>query len=554
MKNTAENLRSSKHKLTIFGCLFTAVVLIGAAVITACAVNLKSTKAAEDPAVSLVILGGATPEYTGEPQKVVTSLPAGMRYAISTEYVDPTTIDAGKIVPAGYTALDYLKGSNSEYIETGFSTTTGMVVKYAATWYDRGSSRHSEVVVGSDNNCGYLSYGKTWKLGSKSKTLSGSYPSAYDTKYSVKFSTVSNNVYLEVDGNRIITDTSAISTSGSVYLFTGSPSGTFNTKADLYYATIWDSAGKLVRDFVPVRQDSSGTLGMYDVYNDKFYTPSWSGRFTAAGDVVNSELKNLNLEWLDSVDDPRNEKVLEANTKYYVYYYTPNSDTTEVTSMAVEEIDVKCINHDYGEWQVTSPESCTDTGEQYHTCQKCGHTETAEIPATEHNFSVASFDKETGITTLVCSVCSTVSDITYECTDREHGHDFIDSTIDPDCEEIGYTKHACVNCQYSYNDNYLPATGHSYGEWKTIEEPSINSAGVQQRTCEHCGATQNRTLGALSGTTSGGKDNTAPLLWGIIIGVLAVLAGCGGLAWLLLVVFNPKRQKKTKVAAAWSKW
>lgn len=196
---------------------------------------------------------------------------------------------------------------------------------------------------------------------------------------------------------------------------------------------------------------------------------------------------------------------------------------------------------------MTTDPTCTQTGERQRVCSGCGHVDKEIIPAKGHDFAVESFDKQTGITTMVCSVCATKSDITYPCTDKEHGHIFLaenDKVVLPKCEENGYTIHICENCQYTYQNNFTPATGHTFGEWKTIEEASINAAGVQQRTC-HCGATQNRPLAGLSGTIGNGgdKDNSAPLMWGIIIGVIAVLAGCGGLAWMLLAVFKQHKPK-----------
>lgn len=88
--------------------------------ITACAVNIKPSKAADEPTATPTILGGTTPEYTGTAQRIVTDLPAGMRYYITQEQIDPATIDAGKIVPKGYTALDFIEGTGTQFIDTQY--------------------------------------------------------------------------------------------------------------------------------------------------------------------------------------------------------------------------------------------------------------------------------------------------------------------------------------------------------------------------------------------------------------------------------------------------
>ena len=531
----------------------TAVILIGVAVITACAVNLKPTKAAEEPTATPTILGGAPAEYTGVAQKIVTDLPAGMRYAISTEYIDPATIDAGKIVPAGYTALDYLQGTGTQWIDTGFSTDTGMVARYAAVWSKDNSGSDCVVgAAGNGNNYGLLrpDYSTEdscrWELGFANRTIiERMYGNGVDKKYTVQFSTVSENVYLDVDNNRVITDTDVVTYNAStnINLFTSRFDDSVGSacSAWLYYAIIWSSDGELVRDFVPVRRDD-GKLGMYDVYNNKFYENNGTGEFIA-GEAVNTAAKNL--VWADNVNDPNNQKVLAANTKYYVYYYTPNSDTTTVSAMSVKEIDVQCNTHVYGEWQTKTAAGCTTDGVRQRVCQGCEHVDSEVIPAIGHTYT-QSFDQTTGNTTFTCIRCD--HSYSYACTDKENGHSFIDDTPTPaECEAMGYTTHRCTTCQYSYRDTYIPALGHKYGAWTTIEPATTDAAGVQKRICDQCGAEQTRSIAPLAGTTTnGGKDNSAPLLWGIIIGIIAVLAGCGGLAWLLLAVFKPKKEKNTE--------
>ena len=545
------------------------MILIGVAVIIACAVNIKPSKAADEPTATPTILGGAVAEYTGQSQKIVTDLPDGMRYYITTEQIDPTTIDAGKIVPVGYTALDYLQGTGTQYIDTEFVTNTGMVTKYAAlyqaTEQERGS--FTATVVGVGTSTGYRSvfypHSVTdnqlrWELwhhvDQSNYANTYYYGNTLEQKYSIEFSTVNSHIYADINGDRLVSAHTSHPyqignfDSGKVWLYTSSPEFPA-AKVMLYYATVYNSDGKLVRDFVPVR-DTAGTLGMYDLANDKFYQNDGTGDFVA-GDEVNTAIKNW--EWLDSVDDEQNNVTLQANTKYYVYYYTPNTDSTTVTPLAVKEFYVNCTNHVYGDWTITTPATCTTDGVREHSCTGCGHTESEVIPATGHDYQIAddvpATCTEAGYTRYECIHCHD----DYQTSGAEQkplGHQYLPENVtQPSCTEVGYTTHTCERCGHSYQSDYVPATGHNYSTWTTTEPATTEHAGEQKRTCEHCGAEQVRTIPALAGTTTdGGKDNTAPLLWGIIIGVIAVLAGCGGLAWLLIVLFKPK--KKEKVAAA----
>ena len=42
--------------------------------------------------------------------------------------------------------------------------------------------------------------------------------------------------------------------------------------------------------------------------------------------------------------------------------------------------------HSYDEWTTVTPATCTAAGQKKHTCAKCGHVETQEIPATGHHW------------------------------------------------------------------------------------------------------------------------------------------------------------------------
>ena len=533
--------------------MVTAVILIGVAVITACAVNLKPTNATGDTATP-TILNGVPAEYTGQAQKIVTNLPTGMRYAISTEYIDPTTIDAGKIVPAGYTALDYLQTTGTQYIDTG--VIAGDKTRVVIDWNYNSMKLQQrvfsvsptnntfgfEVYINSMSQYGYSFGGTKWDSTKVSVDLA---------RHVIDFN-ASENI-LKIDNGALANQKLSASVGNlpklSLYLFSrnhsdDSDNGEF-ASGNAYSCQIYEN-GAIVRDLVPVRR-ADNKLGMYDWVENKFYQNNGTGEFVA-GKEVNTALKGKDLVWANSIDNKANEVKLEYGKKYYVYYYTANSDTTTADGkLSVKEFVVeKCANHVYGEWS-PSTATCTTDGEHQRVCEICGNIDIETVPALGHDFIAEDFDKNTGITTLVCSICKEKSDLSYPCKDKENGHSFIDKDVDPDCETLGCTIHTCTTCNFYYKDNYVPATGHKYGTWITIEPATTDAAGVQKRICDQCGAEQTRSIAPLAGTTSnGGKDNSAPLLWGIIIGIIAVLAGCGGLAWLLLAVFKPKKEKNTE--------
>ena len=77
--------------------------------------------------------------------------------------------------------------------------------------------------------------------------------------------------------------------------------------------------------------------------------------------------------------------------------------------------------HDYGEWIVTRPATEDEFGERSHSCTKCGHVETEEIPkliptACEHVFGDWTITKnptttEKGEKTRSCTKCGYIETV-----------------------------------------------------------------------------------------------------------------------------------------------
>lgn len=62
------------------------------------------------------------------------------------------------------------------------------------------------------------------------------------------------------------------------------------------------------------------------------------------------------------------------------------------TCGAIEERTVSKLGHNFGEWTVTTEETCTTDGTKKRVCSRCGHEET-EIIFTHHTFIAGGCDK-----------------------------------------------------------------------------------------------------------------------------------------------------------------
>ena len=80
------------------------------------------------------------------------------------------------------------------------------------------------------------------------------------------------------------------------------------------------------------------------------------------------------------------------------------------------------------------------------------------------------------------------------------GHDeIIDAAVAPTCTETGLTegKH-CSRCgAVLVKQETVAATGHSFGAWVVVTEPTTENEGQEKRTCTACGATETRPIDKL---------------------------------------------------------
>lgn len=72
--------------------------------------------------------------------------------------------------------------------------------------------------------------------------------------------------------------------------------------------------------------------------------------------------------------------------------------------------------------------------------------------------------------------------ITDSC---EHDYE-LDVTVEPTCEENGYTKYVCSLCGREYMGDVIVATGHTAGDWILDAEPTASQTGSRHKECTIC--------------------------------------------------------------------
>ena len=192
------------------------------------------------------------------------------------------------ILPDGYTQVDYIESSGTQYIDTGYKPSHNTSVEFESIVTQTGSSSGfcgARTAVSGSNDDKYVfiaSYANNndvsyqFNFGSTSSVLS------LDVSYLQK------NLYL-VNKNKLYINNElksfrslvTFSTPYNLYLMAINTANTASlyAKCKLYYCKIYDDEN-LVRNFIPCYRNSDNEVGLYDLVNNVFYTNQGTDVFT----------------------------------------------------------------------------------------------------------------------------------------------------------------------------------------------------------------------------------------------------------------------------------
>ncbi len=237
--------------------------------------------------------------YATQTQNLVdaATMNAGVQNAIDSEFqcveydennncllMDVFGTPQQQILPSGYTALEYLESTGTQYINSGILSMPNTVVK---TKFQ---------IIGtktSNSNTGFL----------------GSHKAPYTKYYLYIFSYYPNQGQSWFNKSVLIPNFNALHTleifaNGDYYLdgvltrqniydgsepndlnigifrsMTGENSAMGSLASRFYYVELDNGITK--RNFIPARRDSDGVLGMYDTVSNTFFTNAGTGEFIA---------------------------------------------------------------------------------------------------------------------------------------------------------------------------------------------------------------------------------------------------------------------------------
>ena len=195
-------------------------------------------------------------------------------------------------MPAGYTEVEWIQSSGTQYIDSGVTETADMAV---SCHFDVDTVA-SDYLFGSQQNSDSLSYNGIFKN------------NMLEYNYAEVGFTAASSIELTEE---VVGSTNNITINGvSHTLSTGTPQNVsmlifgirrntgemrpYGGKAKLRYFKI-KKGSNTVRDFVPCK-NPAGTVGLYDTVNGTFYGNSGAGVFTAGAEISALE----DREWRES--------------------------------------------------------------------------------------------------------------------------------------------------------------------------------------------------------------------------------------------------------------
>lgn len=150
--------------------------------------------------------------------------------------------------------------------------------------------------------------------------------------------------------------------------------------------------------------------------------------------------------------------------------------------------------HKWNDYEVTTPSTCTEEGEEKRTCSVCLQFTTRTVEPLGHdweqNETRHDCTDDHDAVEFICKRCSTTETQYLTATDHEFDFENGDTWYDPEatCTEAGKLWVTCTNCLVSSYTS-VPALGHEF-DWSTSAtdvEPTCTTTGSNFTTCTRCG-------------------------------------------------------------------
>ena len=150
---------------------------------------------------------------------------------------------------------------------------------------------------------------------------------------------------------------------------------------------------------------------------------------------------------------------------------------------ATQEVTLKPLGHNFGDWKVVTPATCTTDGLTEQTCSRCHQKNSQVIPKTGHKWvnngsgTPATCGKN-GSQPQICTTCNATQTATLPATGAHSWNSGV-ITTNPTCTATGVKTYTCTVCLTTKTE-VIPAKGHSVNSTTgrcTVCGQQINNVG-----------------------------------------------------------------------------
>lgn len=239
-------------------------------------------------------------------------------------------------LPSGYTKLDYIESSGTQYINTGFKPNQN--TRCVMDIENLSSAQAAFFGARANQNAASFTY-----FSLSATTGRSDYGSS---KQSMSFTNTVGRY--TVDQNKNVCTANGVTATGTANTFqltnnlylmavNQADAAIQNAKLKLYRAKVYDN-GTLVRDFIPCK-NASGTIGLWDNVNSVFYANAGKGTFSTGTkhktliDGTGYEIKSGRVLIAGTGYDIKKGRTLIGGTGYDVKFSVPVGELAVGTSV-----------------------------------------------------------------------------------------------------------------------------------------------------------------------------------------------------------------------------
>ena len=299
-------------------------------------------------------------------------------------------------LPEGYTQVEYIESSGTQYIDTGImpNTNTSISVDFKME-----SSAASQFVYGCrtssyTNNFILLisSANSSFRSGFGSELLSFSI-----SDLTSRYKAFHSKEKCQIGTNELVHSGADFTSTLPMYLFCANEDGTakYFSSMKLYTCKIYDGEN-LVRDYVPCK--NGDVIGLYDIANDTFYENAGTGTFTMGTSEYTGIARKIKKGYI-SIENftPRalpsgyiQVSYLESTGSQYIDTgFTPNQDTKLIMKVMATTTENAATSGGF----VPYGSSDSSTGNAYE-CYTWNSNQEANYNGQRATLSTAIKDKE----------------------------------------------------------------------------------------------------------------------------------------------------------------